>query len=86
VAAPVQRETPMSRRTSRARRFLAWLLTELAFRVFDLSDWLSGGKYRDDLSCERRFADAVWEVGYWLYGHGCDMYGVLDRRGGRTEG
>ena len=62
---------------NRSKWFLAWLLTELGFRMIDLSDLLSGGKYHDDLSCERRSAEAVWVVGNWLYGHGCDMYGEL---------
>ncbi len=61
----------------RCRWFLAWLITELGFRVLGISDLISGGKYRVDMSCERRSAEAVWRVGNWLYGHGCDMYGEL---------
>ncbi len=72
---------------SGVRWFLAGFITALAFRVLNLSDWLTDGKYSDDPSkpwgtCESRLAEAVWRVGNWLYGHGCNMYGELLREKG----
>lgn len=62
-------------------RWVAWwfasTVADLGFFVLGFSDRLSGGKYRDDLSCERWYAEFVWRVGNRIYELGCDLYGRL---------
>lgn len=61
----------------RFRWWLAWVLTEVGFKVLGFSDTLAAGEYNEDMSCRRWYAEATWRVGNWFYGKGNDLYGKL---------
>lgn len=57
--------------------WLAHATTSFGWLILGFSDRLAGGKYRDDMSCRRWYAEFVWRTGYFFYEIGCGMYGEL---------